>query len=86
MNAPKHLTLRNVPSEVMRALDRERRRKGTSLNRAAIEALSRGLGVPRAEGADNGLGALAGSWDTARLKAFEKATAPFEAIDDELWK
>ena len=83
---PRHLTLRNVPAAVMRALDREKKQRRTSLNRAAIDALGRALGVNPEEPSDNGLGALAGTWDAADLKAFQRATAVFEQVDDELWK
>ena len=86
MSASKHLTLRNVPSAIMRALDREKRRNASSLNRTAIESLGKGLGVGTFEAMDNGLGELAGTWNEARLKAFEQATAVFERVDNELWK
>jgi hypothetical protein len=86
VNAPKHLTLRNVPAEIMRALDKEKRRKGTSLNKAAIESLGKGLGVDRSPIVDNGLGVLAGTWDAERLEVFESAINAFDVIDDELWK
>ncbi|HEY4394212.1 MAG TPA: hypothetical protein VGP64_09130 [Polyangia bacterium] len=51
-----------------------------------IEALGRGLGVSQVDDFDNGLGALAGSWSAAELRAFETATAPFEKVDEDLWK
>ncbi len=81
-----HLTLRNVPPQIMQAIDRERRQRDESLNKTAIEALGRALGVARSEPANNGLEALAGSWNKADLRAFEKKTAAFERIDAALWK
>jgi hypothetical protein len=83
---PKHLTLRNVPPAVMRALERERRQKNASLNQSAIAALARGLGVAREPAAENGIRELAGTWSEADLRGFEAATAVFEQTDDELWK
>ena len=83
---PRHLTLRNVPVAVMRALERERRRQGTSLNQTAIRALARAFGVAPEEPVDNGLAVLAGTWSESDLRAFETATAMFEQVDDELWK
>jgi hypothetical protein len=83
---PKHLTLRNVPPAVMRALEHERRQRGASLNQSAIAALERGLGVVREAAPDNGIGALAGTWTEGDLQEFEASTAVFEQVDDELWK
>jgi hypothetical protein len=84
--SPKHLTLRSVPPAVMRALDRERRRRDSSLNKTAIDALGQALGVASGEPIDNGLSALAGTWSAADLRAFEAATRAFAQVDDELWK
>lgn len=81
----KHLTVRNVPGEVVRALDRERRRDGKSLNRTVIDAISRGLGIG-GERPENGLRQLAGAWTEEDLADFEAAVASLEHVDDELWK
>ncbi|HVV51444.1 MAG TPA: hypothetical protein VHO06_17370 [Polyangia bacterium] len=87
MNArPKHLTVRNVPPAVMQALERERRKAHASLNQTVIDSLSRGLGVSIADDFDNGLGALAGTWSAAELRAFEAATKLLDEVDEELWK
>jgi len=69
---------------VAAALEREKRRRGTSLNQTVIELLGQGLGVEGAR--SNGLAALAGSWDEEQLRQFEEAVAPFEEIDPELWR
>jgi hypothetical protein len=84
MNAPRHLTLRNVPPEVARSLRREARRRGTSLNQTAVDLLRAGLGVslPRS----NGLRRLAGSWSEEELENFSASVAPTEAVDEELWR
>ena len=84
--SPKHLTIRNVPRAVMRALERERRQKQSSLNQAAIDALGRALGVHPGEAPENGLAALAGTWSEEDMRAFQAATSPFEQVDDEVWK
>ena len=87
MNAQgRYLTLRKVPPAIMRALERAKKMTGVSLNQAAIESLGRGLGVADGEPIDNGLSGLAGTWTDRDLRAFEQATAPFERVDDELWK
>jgi plasmid stability protein len=80
----KNLTIRNLPPEVAVALEREKRRRGGSLNQTVIELLEQGLGVGTAR--SNGLANLAGSWTDEEFRRFEDAVAPFEAIDPELWK
>jgi len=80
----KTLTVRDVPPEVAEALEREKRRRGESLNRTVIELLSQSLGVGTTR--SNGLGRLAGTWTEEEFQEFERAVAPFEEIDDELWR
>lgn len=86
MNAPRHLTVRDLSSELARALKAEARRRGTSLNQTVKDLLGRALGLDPASTYDNGLGALAGTWSSQDLAEFEAATAGFEAVDDELWQ
>lgn len=84
MTAPsKHLTIRSIPPRVARALDAERRRRGTSLNQTVVDLLARALGTERET---NGIEELAGTWSEADLESFSQATSVTEAIDDELWK
>ncbi len=80
----KHLTVRNLPPNVAKALEREKRRRGESLNQTVIGLMSKGLGVgaPRS----NGLANLSGNWSKEDLEEFERAVAPFAEIDDELWR
>ena len=80
----KHLTVRNLPPAVAQALEREKRRRGTSLNQTVIDLLGQGLGVGVTR--SNGLAALAGTWSEEEFRDFEKATAPFAEIDPELWR
>jgi kynureninase len=78
------LTIRNVPKPVADALEREKRRRGRSLNQTVIDLLGQSLGVQEAR--SNGLGRLAGGWDDEYVREFEQAIAPFEQIDQELWR
>lgn len=80
----KTLTIRNLPPEVAEALEREKRRRGGSLNRTVIELLSQGLGVGVSR--SNGLARLAGQWSDEEFHRFEKAVAAFEEVDPELWR
>lgn len=81
----KHLTVRNLPEDVADALDEERRRRGTSLNRTLVDLLRIALGLGP-QPYRNGLERLAGTWSESEHQRFEEAVACFEGIDDELWK
>jgi len=72
-----------VPPGLAEALEREKRRRGKSLNQTVIDLLGQGLGSQGTR--SNGLGRLAGGWSEGEFRDFEQATAPFEAIDEELW-
>lgn len=85
VDVPSHLTVRNVPPELARALQREKTARGVSLNQTVIDLLRRALGLGEAV-RSNGLAELAGSWSGRELAEFEAAVADFERIDEELWR
>jgi len=78
------LTIRSLPREVAKALEREKRRRGASLNQTVIDLLSQGLGVGASR--SNGLARLAGTWTDEGYRRFSEAIAPLEQVDDELWR
>lgn len=80
----RHLTVRNVPPDLAAALAAEKERLRLSLNQTVIELLRHSLGVAKRR--SNGLARLAGSWTAEEQARFEKAIAPFEQIDEELWE
>jgi plasmid stability protein len=80
----KTITVRNVPDELDKALQRERARRGQSLNQTVIDLLNQRLGV--AVTRSNGLARLAGTWTDEEFERFQEAIAPFERVDEELWK
>jgi plasmid stability protein len=80
-----HLTVRNVPEDLARALEVEARQRGLSLNRTVLALLRRALGQDPDQPYDNGLGSHAGGWSQDEVDAFERAVEPFEQIDPELW-
>ena len=80
------MTIRNVSEELSRALEQEKRRRGLSLNRTVLQIIEQSLGVGSADRPSNGIARLAGSWSEEDLRQFELAVAPFEEIDDELWR
>jgi plasmid stability protein len=81
--AIKALTIRNLPPSLAEALEREKNRQGKSLNQTVIDLLWQGLGTQGFR--SNGLGRLAGGWSEDEFRDFERATAQFEAVDEELW-
>ena len=86
MQSMRHLTVRNLPPEIAEALEREKRRRGTSLNQAVIDLLGQALGARPGARRSNGLAALAGTWSSEEFEQFEEAVAVTEKIDEELWR
>lgn len=81
----KALTIRKVDATLARAIERERARRGTSLNTTVIDLLRQALGLESDAPRSNGLRKLAGTWSAEELAQFEAHTAAFERIDEELW-
>lgn len=79
-----HLTVRNVPSPLARALDDEKHRRGTSLNQTVIDLLSCCLGVDGSGRRSNGLSRLAGSWTDEEADAFATALDMLQRDDEGL--
>jgi hypothetical protein len=79
----KTLTIRNVPEDLHEALQRERSRRGSSLNQTVVDLLRQRLGVGMTR--SNGLGKLAGGWTDEEFARFGEAVEPFERIDEDLW-
>ena len=79
-----HLTVRNLPDQLASALEREKRRRGTSLNQTVIDLLELSLGVKGDR--SNGLLRLAGTWTEAEHQEFLAGIQTFEEIDPDLWK
>lgn len=82
--AIKELTIRNLPPSLAEALEREKRRKGKSLNQTVIDLLGQVLGTDGER--SNGLGRFAGGWSEEEFRNFERATAQFEEIEEGLWR
>jgi plasmid stability protein len=79
-----NLTVRNLPEEVSAALEREKRRRGTSLNQTVIDLLRQSLGVPGTR--NNGLRRLAGTWTESDQEEFLTSIQSLNEIDPDLWK
>lgn len=81
----RYLTIRNVPDDLARRLEDERRVSGRSLNQTVLDLLAQAVGLGRGRRA-NGLAELAGAWSAEEQQAFEAAIADTEQIDEELWR
>jgi len=77
-------TIRAVPASIDRALRRRAKQESKSLNSVAVEALARGLELDAKLAEHTDLDALVGSWQEDR--AFDRAIADFERVDEEAWK
>ena len=82
----RHLTVRNVPRDVIAALRREARIRGLSVNATVLAVLKQALGLLPEQPRDNGIGRLAGHWTAEEAREFEEAIAPLGAVDEDLWR
>ena len=82
----KTMTIRNVSPELAQALDKERRKRGISLNRTVLALLRNTLGVPSQPVRSNGLRELAGAWSEAEYQQFEQAVVPLGEVDEAMWR
>ena len=80
------LSLRNVPDEVVGRLVGVAKETHQSMNAAAVQALRRCFGLDANPRRKRDLSSFAGSWSKEDFDRFEKASALFEAIDEELWR
>ncbi|CBK40424.1 conserved protein of unknown function [Nitrospira defluvii] len=85
----KAITLRNLPPEVARTVQRRAKQKKTSVNKAVIELLEESAGGAAKKTAPvryHDLDHLAGTWTTEEAATFEQLIAEQRPIDPELWK
>ena len=82
----KTMTIRNIPTDLAQALDKERRKRGTSLNRTVLALLCNAVGVPSHAVRSNGLRRFAGTWGEAEYKQFQQAIAPLGEVDEAMWR
>ena len=77
-------TIRRIPPAVDSALRERARAAGTSLNEAAIDALTEGSGMAGAPRRRRDLGDIAGTWKAD--KAVDAALAAQDLVDEGLWR
>lgn len=82
----KTMTIRGVPAELAAALENEKKRRGTSLNRTVLGLMREALGLSHTGPRSNGLRRLAGAWSEDEYQEFERATDIFNRVDKEVWR
>lgn len=82
----RNISIRGIPPDLAKALNKEKERRGQSLNRTVRELLRRALGLGPDSQYDNGLATHAGTWSEQDLEEFERAVEAFGQVDEELWK
>ncbi len=85
----KAITLRNIPTELARALERRSRQNRRSLNQTVLEVLAGSLlGQNNKKEArlNHELDWMAGRWTPKEADAFDQALAAQRTIDPDVWK
>ena len=77
-------TIRNVPETLDRELRERAKRKGISLNEAALEAIRRGLGLGETETLYDDLDDLIGTWKAD--DEFDRAVSEQDRVDTNAWQ
>ena len=78
----RQLTIRNVPAEVGKRLDRLSRERGESLNTVVVGILTESVGVD----ARRARLERYATWTDDEAAAFEEALASQRVIDGDLWR
>jgi hypothetical protein len=83
------VTLRNLPPQLARLVERRARERSMSLNKAVISLLEEAAGTglrPGKKRVYHDLDGLAGKWSVREASAFEAALAEQRGIDQEHWR
>ena len=77
-------TIRNIPPFLDRALRRLARERGVNLNEVALDALTKGAGLPAERVQRRDLGDLAGTWQDD--PEFDEAIRQQDTVYPVLWE
>ncbi len=82
------MTLRGIDEKTAEALKEKARQEGTSVNAVTLRLLRESLGINKKRRTANysDLDHLAGTWSPEEAAEFERNTAVFEKVDEEIWK
>jgi len=76
-------TIRNVSTELDRALKARAKKTGKSVNQVALEALAQSVGKPLKRRTLRG---MPGAWSKREAAQFDRFLKEHRKIDDELWR
>ncbi len=86
----KQITIRSIPDEVKKTVQKEAAQKGVSLYKAIISLLERAVGSKGPEKKKrilySDLDHLAGLWSREEAASFDKTLKAQRKVDAELWK
>jgi hypothetical protein len=84
----KAITLRNIPPDVARAVERRASREGQSLNKAVLELVAEGAGLKNRgrKVRHTDLDRLFGTWSKKQADAFDHHLRELRTVDPEVWK
>lgn len=82
------MTLRGIDEQIAGALKERAQKENTSVNTIMLKILKESLGMEKKKRTVqyDDLDHLAGSWTNRDAAEFEHATAPFEMVDEDMWK
>lgn len=82
-----NISVRGVDEQALRRLKQAASRRGVSLNRLIADLLNGTAGgKPPVPAEHPDLDKLAGTWTAADAREFERATATFGQVDEDLWR
>jgi len=85
----KQFTIRGLPQELEKRVEKEAKKKGLSVNKVILSLLEKGAGYNKAKGPQTiytDLDYLAGSWSLEEAQEIERYLRDQRQIDEELWK
>ena len=82
------MTLRGIDEKMAEALKERAQKEGTSINAVTLRLIRESLGLDKRKRnvIHNDLDHLAGTWSQEEVAEFERNTAVFEKVDEEIWK
>lgn len=82
------MTLRGIDDRTAAALKEKARKESTSVNTLMLRIIKESLGMEKKKRGVvyDDLDHLAGTWSKEDAAEFERATAVFERVDEEMWR
>lgn len=82
------MTLRGIDDKTVEVLKERAKREGSSVNAVTLRLLRESLGLEKKKRnvVHTDLDYLAGTWSKEEESEFERNTAVFEKVDEEIWE